>query len=148
MAYKDKEREKLFWVWSDMCQRCKNSNHKAYKNYGGRGITVCERWQTFQNFINDMSPRPAGLMLERIDNDRGYSPENCQWVTRKQQNSNRRNCIYVNKKGQKTTLKEFCRKNNLKYRPICKRIKRGWSVVDAVSVPVGGVFKRGEYQNA
>lgn len=99
MPYKDKEREKLFWIWSDMCWRCKNSNHKAYKNYGARGITVCERWKIYQNFVDDMAPRPKGLMLDRIDNDKGYSPENCHWVTRKQQNINRRSCYFWRIKG-------------------------------------------------
>lgn len=80
--------------WQNMVQRCTNPNRDDYDNYGGRGITVCERWlgfpQGFQNFLADMGYKFEGLMLERVDNDKGYSPDNCIWATRSQQNKNRR----------------------------------------------------------
>ena len=121
-----------------MVGRCTNQNHVSFKNYGGRGIAVCERWRSFENFKHDMGERPEGGMLDRENNDGNYEPGNCRWATRKEQNSNRRNCIYVDCDGERVTLKEYCRRKGIKYRPIVKRIQdRGWSMSDALSVPVG-----------
>lgn len=131
-----------FWVWADMKGRCQNSNHKAFPNYGGRGIGLCDRWQTFAGFAADMLPRPDGGMIERIDNGGNYSPDNCRWATRKEQNSNRRNCIYVEHSGEQVTLKEYCRRADIPYRPVVKRIQdRGWPINLALSVPVGSGFR-------
>jgi hypothetical protein len=83
------------WMtWSDMKQRCKNSSHHAYRDYAGRGITVCDRWcekDGFENFILDMDWKPdPSLTLDRINNDLGYNPNNCRWTTRSVQQGNRR----------------------------------------------------------
>jgi hypothetical protein len=131
-------RSREYWVWADMKGRCSNPNHQAYPNYGGRGIYVCERWMTFANFAEDMLPRPEGAMLDRVNNDGPYSPDNCRWATRAEQNSNRRNCIYVRHGGETVTLKEYCRRESLNYRPIVKRIQdRGWPIEIAISAPSG-----------
>lgn len=130
--------KRLYWVWGDMIGRCTNPRHPSFPDYGGRGISVCERWRSSANFLEDMSPRPEGRMLDRIDNDGPYSPENCRWATRQEQNSNRRNCIYVECDGERVTLKECCRRKGLPYRPVVKRIQdRGWPVEMALSIPIG-----------
>ncbi|MDV3051840.1 hypothetical protein NLV77_000775 [Staphylococcus ureilyticus] len=82
-------------VWKGMKERCSNVNSKSYKNYGGRGIKVCERWKnSFDNFISDMGERPTKKhQIDRIDNDKNYSPENCKWVTRSENTLNKRHGI-------------------------------------------------------
>jgi hypothetical protein len=79
--------------WADMLNRCENPRHKSYKDYGGRGIKVCNRWTWFLNFLNDMGIKPEGKSLDRIDNDGNYEPSNCRWATPKEQSHNRRNSI-------------------------------------------------------
>lgn len=136
---RDKERHRLYHVWHEMRDRCGAPSHPQFANYGGRGIAVCERWASFDNFLADMGPRPSRAhSVDRTDNDGPYSPENCRWATRTQQNSNRRNCIFVEVAGELVTLKEACRRLGLTYRPIGKRIKNlGWPVSLALSTPIG-----------
>lgn len=77
-------------TWTMMMQRCYNENYPRYADWGGRGITGCKRWHIFENFLADMGARPIGKTLDRINNDKGYSPKNCQWATDKEQSNNRR----------------------------------------------------------
>ena len=94
-------------VWRDMKNRCDLSTNSAYKNYGGRGITYVERWSVFENFYNDMGPRPTGTTLDRIDNQKDYSPENCRWATMKQQQNNKRTNRFITLEGVTKTVTEW-----------------------------------------
>ena len=85
-----KSETQAYRTWQHMKSRCLNPKTVRYKNYGGRGISVCDRWQDFKNFYADMGDRPPGLQIDRIDNDGNYEPGNCQWVTPKENSNNRR----------------------------------------------------------
>ena len=88
--YHHRSKTPIWNCWKNMLQRCYNPKNPCYKNYGGRGIIVCDRWKEFVNFLADMGERPAGMSLDRINNDGNYEPGNCRWATRKQQSQNRR----------------------------------------------------------
>lgn len=95
------------WVWSDMKRRCFNPGRRGYENYGARGITVCERWLSFSNFLADMGPRPSSnYQIDRIDNDGNYEPGNCRWILRNDQNYNKRNTYKFSAFGRVFTLKD------------------------------------------
>ena len=81
---------RTYRIWANMKSRCGNPRIPAFKNYGGRGIEVCERWKSFENFLSDMGECPTTLTIERVNNDLGYEPSNCRWATMAEQGKNRR----------------------------------------------------------
>lgn len=87
---KDYRKTPTYYSWVNMRARCKYPYHTAFKYYGARGITVCERWEVFANFLEDMGERPEGMSLDRIDPDGNYEPSNCRWATNEEQLANRR----------------------------------------------------------
>lgn len=114
--------------WQGLRARCLDPNDKSYPNYGGRGITVCERWADFANFLADMGLKPRGTSIERVDNDGPYSKGNCCWATPAEQNKNRRNVRWVVLNGERATLTDWCRRLGLNYSTVNGRIcKRGWT---------------------
>lgn len=122
-------------TWDNMIQRCTNPNHKSYKRYGDRGIEVCPAWRNeFLAFYKDMGERPAGMTLERIDNDKGYEPGNCRWASPLEQANNRRNNISLTVGGVTDTLANWSRKTGIGQKTIMYRIKNGWSDEQALSV--------------
>lgn len=129
-------------IWSGMLTRCYNDNEKAYKFYGGRGITVDDRWRGeggFENFFADMGKRPSKKhQIERNDNDGPYSASNCRWATRVEQGRNKRSTIRTVVDGMTVSLMEACRIKGLNYGTIRSRMfKQGMTFEQAVSCPVG-----------
>lgn len=129
-----KNQHPLYVVWIGLRHRCNSPNHPAYYAYGARGITVCERWNSsFQAFLEDMEPRPPGHSIERIDNDGPYSPENCRWATRKEQQRNRRNAVYVMIEGIKYRAIDLSERYGLKTDTIVARAAKGMTFADVIT---------------
>jgi hypothetical protein len=132
-----RERSALSKIRRHMIDRCCKPDHPSYAYYGGRGITVCERWlKSPQAFIDDMGPRAPGMTLERDDNNKGYGPDNCRWATRAEQVRNRRNSIVVESDGVRMVLKDACAQRGMSYDAVWRRIRRGASIEMAFATPV------------
>jgi hypothetical protein len=120
-----------------MKERCNSEAHKNYGDYGGRGIRVCDRWKSsFENFLTDMGTRPTPRStVERIDSDKGYSPENCRWAEIDEQQRNKRNTVRIVFNGESKSIGEWAQLLGVTVNFITKRLYRGWSPHDALSVP-------------
>jgi hypothetical protein len=134
-------RHRMFDSYAGMVARCTNENDEFFANYGGRGITICERWRHgeggktgFHLFVKDMGPRPSARhSIDRKNNDGNYEPDNCRWATKKQQARNRRSNHLVECDGEPVALSEYCERKGLRFVLINQRIGRGWSLERAVS---------------
>lgn len=120
--------------YSDMKQRCLNDKHKQFKNYGGRGITICARWlESYEFFISDMGIKPDGKTLDRKNNDGPYSPENCRWATPAEQRVNQRSCVFLEMNGKRLTVEEWGRELGRHPTTIRSRLRRGWKLEDVLT---------------
>jgi hypothetical protein len=127
----------LYYVWQGMLGRCTDPTDSRFPDYGGRGIDVCQRWQTAENFISDMGHRPKGSSLERIDNDAGYSPENCIWADAKAQQNNKRTNYRVTVGSTTLTVQQWAEKMQISpYTLHSRLVKLKWSPERAVSAAV------------
>lgn len=127
-----------YYSWTAMLHRCLNPDHPDYKDYGGRGITVCARWRkSFPNFLSDMGYKPApGLKIDRRKNNLGYFPDNCYWATSKQQARNRRSNRLVHYQGETLSVTEWAERRSLTFRKLYDRLfKLNWPVAKALETP-------------
>ena len=127
-----------YQAWIDIKHRCFNPNHKRYSDYGGRGISMCDRWKnSFEDFLADMGSRPtAKHSLDRIDNNADYSPKNCKWSTKAEQDNNKRNNHLITIDDVTLTIAQWAKKMGFGKKVIGDRLKLGWSEFDAVMTPV------------
>lgn len=133
-----KSKSPLYKVWSSMKHRCSNPNNAHYKNYGGRGVSVCDDWVEFAPFYKwaISSGYEKGLTLERKNNDGNYSPKNCTWIPKPAQSLNRRTNLKIDLRGEVVDLKTACRRLGLNYGMVRNRIKNlGWSIEAALKTP-------------
>lgn len=127
---------RIYWVWRSMKARCLNPKHKSYRTYGGRGIAVCERWLTFEFFLADMGIPGKNDSIERIDNDKGYCPENCCWILKEDQARNRRTNRTFTVGEVKMTLTDWCKHYGVVgYFTAVYRLNRGWPFAMALTMP-------------
>ena len=125
--------------WNAMMTRCFNENAFGYHRYGGRGITVCDRWKNFASFLEDMGMRPEGTSLDRIDPNGNYTPDNCRWATRDVQNVNKVNSVYLTVGDDTRPLTHWASDLGCAPGVITSRVKRGWPIEKAVLTPVRAV---------
>ena len=116
----------VYQVWTNILTRCRNKKSTRWHRYGGRGITMCERWMTFENFYADMGDPPEGMELDRIDNDKGYSFDNCRWATRTQQANNRSNNTLIAYNGRTQTIAQWAHETGVHERTLSWRHNHGW----------------------
>jgi hypothetical protein len=123
----------LYLVWQAMINRCERPKTKNYADYGGRGIKVCDRWHSFENFYADMGERPNRSSIERIDNNGNYEPSNVRWANRVDQANNKRNNRLLTYNGQTKSISQWASELGITFHAIERRIKNGWSIEKALT---------------
>ena len=123
--------KRLYHIWKHMMERCYKENDSRYKDWGGRGIQVCNEWQDYFNFEKWALDNgyQENLSIDRINNNKNYCPENCRWTTTKEQNRNKRNSIRINFHGRNESLKTICEELNLNYSSIKYKLKKGIDIL-------------------
>lgn len=134
-----KEPPRLRGVWRNMIQRCHNPNHRQYCSYGGRGITVCDEWRNDYSCFREWALKNGyaqGLTIDRIDNNGGYSPQNCRWATYKEQNRNKRSNRNITLNGETKCLSEWAEFFGIGVPLATRRLNDGWAEEDAFTAPL------------
>jgi len=123
-------------IWKSMLLRTRSNYPTSFKNYKGRGIDVCDRWLKFENFYKDMGPRPKGKEIDRRDNNKGYYPDNCRWVSRTINSRNKRSNKIISFNGKSQCLSEWAEEIGMNPTILGKRFLRGWSPEEALTIPL------------
>lgn len=126
-----------YFAWGAMLRRCTDPHNIGYKDYGGRGITVCERWRSFAAFFADMGPRssPAHSIDRFPDNNGNYEPGNCRWATKEEQDNNRRSSRFLTFQGQRLSCAQWARRLGFHYNLIYQRLRKGWTIERTLTEP-------------
>jgi len=124
----------LYGRWVGMRQRCNDPNHARYADYGGKGIKVCARWDSFTAFLEDMGDCPKGMSIERKDNSLGYSPDNCVWAPVSAQVRNRSMTVWLELDGEKRCLQDWATKLGISFATLKERLQR-WDYRTALTTP-------------
>ncbi|EQK46950.1 hypothetical protein LPC27_03930 [Paraclostridium bifermentans] len=138
-GYAGNNRCRLYNTWLNIKQRCNNPKNPRYKNYGGRGIEVCEEWaNNFISFKNwaIKNNYNDNLTIDRVDVNGNYEPSNCRWISNKTQQNNRTNNRIIEFNGERKTLKEWSETLNIKYNTLQKRLNKGWAIEVALTLPI------------
>lgn len=138
---------RLHRIWHSMYCRCYYSSTNQYKNYGGKGIKVCEEWKHIEGFINFYNwainnGYSEELTLDRIDNEKDYCPENCRWSTPKFQSNHKTNNVIYTFNGKSQTAKQWCDEYGIKHTTLYDRLKRGWTLEQALTISTKGTHKK------
>ena len=138
---------RLHRIWHSMYCRCYYKTTNQYKNYGGKGIKVCNEWKHIEGFINFYNwaihnGYKEELTLDRIDNEKDYCPENCRWSTPKFQSNHKTNNVYYTYKGKMQTSKQWCDEYNISQTTFKDRLKRGWTLEQALTISTKGNYKK------
>lgn len=137
MPYSDKIKRRIHTAWKNMLQRCENPSCDGYARYGGRGISVCAEWHKFEPFYRWSLSHgySENLTLDRRDNDKGYSPDNCRWVTQKENSRNRGNNYLITFNGETLCVSEWAERVGISHQAMCERlISGGWSLEEALTI--------------
>lgn len=127
---------RVYVAWRAMRQRCRDRRSDRFSHYGGRGITICPEWESFENFHQDMGEPPPGCSLERLDVNAPYSPSNCVWADPKTQANNKTSNHWLVYEGRRMTMCQWSEELGIPYSTLRARIRAGWSAEDALSKPI------------
>lgn len=127
---------RVYKIWSGMHSRCKLPSATGYKNYGGKGISVCSRWDCFEAFFEDMGSAPDGMSIDRIESTGNYEPSNCRWASKVEQNRNQFDLLYITFGGRTQCLSSWAEEVGSTFSTLKARLNRGWDVERVLNTPI------------